>query len=153
MAVSETLLDEIRNCLDMTWELSEAERQKLSGMIARGMMALEGKIGRCNFEEDTPEKSLLIDYVRYDRSEALSDFWVNYKSTILSLQLNKWIEDHVDDALDLGSWVATVRSGAYRDYVGLSEDVDKLPSGLDSGSGAFAVDTSEAYKYHKPTDT
>ena len=90
MAVSEALFQEVKNCLDMTWELDEAEKQKIKGMIARGMAALEGKIGRCDFENDTPEKSLVLDYVRYDRSEALSDFWQNYKSTIISLQISRW---------------------------------------------------------------
>ena len=101
MAVSEALINEVKNCLDMTWELDEGEKQKLNGMIARGMTALEGKIGQCDFEQDTPEKSLLIDYVRYDRSEALSDFWQNYKSTIIALQISRWAVTHAEQISDI----------------------------------------------------
>ena len=91
MTVSEELLNDIKDCLDITWEMDDGETKKMAGMIARGMEALQSKIGTCDFETDTPEKSLLIDYVRYDRSEALADFWKNYRSEILSLQINRWV--------------------------------------------------------------
>ena len=83
------LLEEVKNYLDITWDTTEAEEQKLSGMIERGKQTLEDKIGDCDFEKETQEKSLLLNYVLYDRSGALSDFWQNYKSEILSLRLRR----------------------------------------------------------------
>ncbi len=88
------LLDEVKNYLDITWETTEEERQKLQGMIDRGKAALKGKIGECNFEEETPEKALLLSYVMYDRSGALSDFWQHYKGEITSLRLKNKVKEY-----------------------------------------------------------
>lgn len=81
------LLEEVQNYLDMTWILSEEEEKKLSGMIERGMASIKGKIGGCDFESETQEKTLLFNYVMYERAGALADFWENYKSEIISLRL------------------------------------------------------------------
>lgn len=97
MSVSEELLNEIKSNVDITWEMSEDEKKKLSGMIARGMQTLKDKIGTCNFEGETQEKSLLINYVRYDRAGALSDFWVNYKGEIMSLSLRNKVKEYEEE--------------------------------------------------------
>lgn len=54
---------------------------------------------------------------------------------------------------DLGSWVAIETKERYRSYIGLSEDVEKLPHSVDSGSTALCLDTGDLYIYHKKTDT
>lgn len=82
-----SLLEEMKNYLDMTWELTKGEEQKLQGMIQRGKAALEGKIGACDFERDTQEKTLLFNHVMYERAGALSDFWQHYKGEITSLRI------------------------------------------------------------------
>lgn len=60
------------------------------------------------------------------------------------------------DAPDMGSLVCTHSNfnGGYREYVGLSADVDKLPhyKNLLSFSFCLFVDTSDVYMYHKPSD-
>lgn len=101
MSVSENLLNEIKNNVDITWALSEDEKNKLSGMISRGMQSLKDKIGFCDFESDTQEKSLLINYVRYDRAGALSDFWVNYKGEIISLSLRNKVKEYEEENADI----------------------------------------------------
>lgn len=87
-----TLLDEVKNYLDITWETTEAENTKLSGMITRGQVAIKGKIGQCDFEHDTQEKTLLFMHVMYERSGALDEFWKNYRGEIMSLRLRKRVE-------------------------------------------------------------
>lgn len=62
------LLDDVKNYLDITWDMTWEEEQKLRGMVARAEAALAGKIGRCSFEEETPEKTLLMNCVMYDRA-------------------------------------------------------------------------------------
>lgn len=88
----EQLLEDVKNYLDITWEMDASETQKLTGIIARGKTALEGKIGTCDFENETVEKQLLLDYCMYTRSGALDDFWNNYKSEIISLQIGRWAD-------------------------------------------------------------
>lgn len=86
------LLEEIKNYLDITWETTPEEDTKLQGMINRGQAALSGKLGACDFENETPEKTLLLVYVMYERSGALDEFWKNYRGEILSLRIRKRVE-------------------------------------------------------------
>ncbi|ADL03370.1 hypothetical protein [Lacrimispora saccharolytica] len=84
-----TLLEEVKNYLDITWETTEAENLKLTGMIERGKINISGKVGECDFDSETQEKSLLLMHVMYERSSALNEFWSNYRGEIMSLRLRK----------------------------------------------------------------
>lgn len=88
--MSDQLLEEVKNYLDITWDMDAGERMKLSGIVVRGENYLRGKIGDCDFEEDTPEKELLMNYVMYVRAGRLSDFVTNYMREIIALQMNRW---------------------------------------------------------------
>lgn len=85
------LLDEVKNYLDITWEDALGD-QKLMGMVQRGMAAIKGKIGECDFFGETQEKALLFDYVMYARAGEIAAFWDNYKSEIISLQINRKVD-------------------------------------------------------------
>lgn len=84
------LIDEVKDYLDITWEMSAGELLKLSGMIERGKEYLTGKIGTCDFESETREKALLLDYCMYARAGRIVDFQQNYRSEIIALQMNRW---------------------------------------------------------------
>ena len=86
------LLEEVKNYLDITWETTPEEDAKLQGIINRGQAALSGKLGECDFEAETQEKTLLFIYVMYERSGALDEFWKNYRGEILSLRLRKRVK-------------------------------------------------------------
>lgn len=88
------ILEEVKNYLDITWETTPAEDAKLSSMIERGKAALAGKIGRCDFEGETQEKTLLLNHVMYERAGALNEFWNNYRGEIISLQMNRRAEQY-----------------------------------------------------------
>lgn len=88
----EQLFEDVKNYLDITWEMDASEKQKLTGIITRGKAALIGKIGACDFENETVEKQLLLDFCMYARSGALDDFWKNYSSEIISLQIGRWVD-------------------------------------------------------------
>ncbi len=85
------LLDEVKNYLDITWEDALGD-QKLMGMVQRGMAAIKGKIGECDFFGETQEKALLFDYVMYARAGEIAAFWDNYKSEIISLQISRKVD-------------------------------------------------------------
>lgn len=84
------LIEEVKNYLDITWELSAGEKEKLSGIIERGKAYINGKIGECNFELQTQEKDLLMNYCMYARSGQTDEFIKNYKQEIISLQMRNW---------------------------------------------------------------
>lgn len=84
------LLNEVKNFLDITWELSVGESEKLSGIIERGKAYIEGKVGACNFEDSTQEKELLMNYCMYARAGQIHEFMSAYKSEIISLQMKNW---------------------------------------------------------------
>lgn len=86
------LLDDVKNFLDITWEMELGERKKLSGIIERGKAYLKGKIRQCNFEEETPEKELLLNYCMYARAGQVDEFIKNYKQEIIALQIHNWRE-------------------------------------------------------------
>ena len=88
--IPEELFEDIKNFLDITWEMNAGEKEKLSGIIKRGMNNLEGKIGECNFDKDTQEKELLMNYCMYARAGQVSEFVNNYLGEIISLQINRW---------------------------------------------------------------
>ena len=91
-----TLLDEVKNYLDITWDESQGDK-KLEGIIKRGMAAISGKIGECNFYEETQERALLFDYVMYARAGEIPQFWMNYREDILSLQIARKVDDYAAD--------------------------------------------------------
>lgn len=90
-----TLLIEVKNYLDITWDDTPGD-EKLEGMIKRGMAAISGKIGECNFFEETQERALLFDYVMYCRAGDLPQFWENYKAEVISLQICRKVDAYAE---------------------------------------------------------
>lgn len=90
--VIETLLPEIKNFLDITWNDEDLEK-KLTGIIARGINAIN-KVGGGTLDyliEDNP-KSLLFAYVMYTREKRQNEFWVDYKTEIIGLQTDEGVK-------------------------------------------------------------
>ena len=93
MADEQKLIDDLKNYLDRTWK-DDMEDQKIAGIVQRGMAAIKGKIGECNFYEETQERALLFDYVMYAMAGEIPQFWQNYSSEILSLPIDRRIENY-----------------------------------------------------------
>ena len=100
MIIDDNLLEDVKGYLDISWELSDGEVKKLTGMIARGMKTLEDKIGNCDFSQETQEKALLLNYVMYDRAGSLADFWGNYKGEIISLRMRNKVKVYEKENTD-----------------------------------------------------
>lgn len=87
MALSDGLLDAVKNYLDITWDDPDSDT-KLSGIIARGMRYLDKAAGtELDYTTDDKPRELLMDYCRYVRSNALDEFQRNYLHELLSLQI------------------------------------------------------------------
>ena len=91
-----TLLNDVKNYLDITWDDSLGD-QKIMGTVWRGMAAIKGKIGECNFYEETQERALLFDYVMYARAGEIPQFWENYRAAFISLQIARKVDAYAED--------------------------------------------------------
>lgn len=87
-----TLLDEVKNYLDVTWDDAQTD-SKLQGIIERGKSYLNRVAGKeLDFNAEDKPKELLFDYCRYVRSNALEVFQQNYLHELLSLQIDAEVE-------------------------------------------------------------
>jgi len=88
MAVPNELLEDVKSYLDITWDLTDSEQSKLTGIIERGMKYLNFIAGRdLEYTKESMQRSLLFDYVRYVRSNALDELQKNYLHELLALQI------------------------------------------------------------------
>lgn len=89
MMLPEGLLQDVKDYLDITWEDSATDL-KLTGIIARGIKYIDGVAGKAmDYTVEDKPKELLLDYCRYVRSNALSEFQNNYLHELLSLQISQ----------------------------------------------------------------
>lgn len=85
-AVPEELLADVKNQLNITWD-DDATDNKIRGLIAAASIYLDGKGGAVlDYEADGLPRTLLMEYVRYARDEALDVFENNYTALILAMQ-------------------------------------------------------------------
>lgn len=88
------LLHDIKVYLNITWE-DEATDARIRGLIEDGMAYLDDKLGEPgNYTSPGYPRTLLKDYVRYARDEALDVFENNYQSLILTMVNNKGVQSY-----------------------------------------------------------
>ena len=91
------VFEDIKNYIDITWELTFEEQRKLEGIISRGMAYLDNAADvSLDYSEESQAKALLMDYVRYIRSNAFDEFQVNYLSELLNLQMQTEVPDDTE---------------------------------------------------------
>ena len=95
--VSEALLHEVKNFLDITWADEDADR-KLTGQIRRGIAYITSKTGveASAFEGegvDYRAQELLFNYVLYDLAGSADQFKKNYQSDIVGLRTRWEVEN------------------------------------------------------------
>ena len=94
MALPEGLLDSVKNYLDITWTDTQTDT-KLTGIIGRGIKYIDSVSGTTNdYTVEEKPKELLLDYCRYVRSNALSEFQDNYLAELLTLQIKQEVADY-----------------------------------------------------------
>lgn len=98
-ALPDGLLDDVKNYLNITWQ-DEATDQKISGLIASGMVYINSKYGEeADYTKDGMPRTLLMEYVRYTRDSALDVFENNYLSLILSMQNERAVGVYVESTV------------------------------------------------------
>ena len=92
------LLPDIKAALQITWD-DEATNARILGFIEDGCAYLDDKLGEAgDYQSPGYPRTLLKEYVRYARDEALDVFENNYQSLILAMQNQKGVRDYADDA-------------------------------------------------------
>jgi hypothetical protein len=87
VTVSDALLSDALNYLDITWDDIDTNR-KVSGILARGMAFLDRIAGTPqDYEAEDLARSLLFDYARYARENVTQDFVSNYLTELNSLRM------------------------------------------------------------------
>lgn len=79
-------IEELANELDITYELDEAEKKKLEGILHRAESVLQATAGTDALEWSGAEQQLLLDCCRYIRCKAFEDFKVNFAPELLMLR-------------------------------------------------------------------
>jgi hypothetical protein len=95
-AIPDDLLADVKNQLNITWD-DDATDDKYRGFIAAASVYLDGKGGGVlDYEADGLPRTLLMEYVRYARDEALDVFENNYTSLILTMQNERAVAAYVE---------------------------------------------------------
>lgn len=98
-----TLLDELKTYLDITWEDVHTDA-KLSGILARAQTKLCAYAGAdVDFAEGSEELQLLLDMCRYVWNNASEDFETNYLSDLLMLRAKYKTEAMPDEGEEADS--------------------------------------------------
>lgn len=78
------LLDIVKNYMNLSW-LDDATNNKLTIIIQNGIADLDGKSGeKNNYTVSGRAQSLLLIRTMYEWSNALDDFYTNYKKEIVA---------------------------------------------------------------------
>lgn len=85
--IPQELYEDVKANLQIYWD-DEATERRIRGLIATGMIYLNGKLGgEMDYNKDGMHRQLLMEYVRYGRDNALDVFENNYLSMIIGAQL------------------------------------------------------------------
>lgn len=90
--MQENLLADIENYLNITWK-DQATDHKISNFIRDGMMLLDKHRGApADYTKAGLPRTLLFEYCRYARDEALDVFENNYLSLITAMRNDNLVE-------------------------------------------------------------
>ena len=93
------LLDDVKIALNITWTDTFTD-SRINGFIASGIAYLNEKFGSpASYLVAGEPRTLLMEYVRYARDEALDVFENNYRSRIIGAQNSKKVREYVEKAL------------------------------------------------------
>lgn len=101
--IPESLLVDVRDRLGVTWSDTVTDN-RLKNFIEAGMAYLADKLG-CEADCLTPgyARTLLFEFVRYARDDALEVFEENYRSMILAMQNERAVAAYADAQTDTGN--------------------------------------------------
>ncbi len=95
--VSEEMLADARNYLDITYEDEDGDK-KLKGILERGMAYLDNAAGeKQQYEVEGMPRALLFDYCRYARNNALELFEQNFRAELISLRIGVQTDAYAEE--------------------------------------------------------
>ena len=93
-AAPAALLPDIKTALQITWDDAQTD-ERILGFIEDGCAYLNDKLGETgDYEVPGYPRTLLKEYVRYARDEALDVFENNYQNLLLAMQNQKGVRDY-----------------------------------------------------------
>lgn len=96
--IPQELYEDVKAYCQIYWD-DEATERKIRGLIATGMIYINGKLGgEMDYNKDGMHRQLLMDFVRYGRDDALDVFENNYLSMIIGTQLGGVDSGNMEDA-------------------------------------------------------
>lgn len=96
--ITHELLTDVKNYLNITWD-DVATDEKIRGLVASASVYLDNKGGgELDYIPDGFPRTLLFEYVRYMRDEALDVFENNYSSMILAMQNERAVAEYEESA-------------------------------------------------------
>ena len=99
VTISDALFSDIKAELGITWQ-DEVTERKVRNYIRSGMTYLNGKLGEpADYEADGYPRTLLFEFVRYARDNALDVFEENYRSMILAMQNQRKVALYAEETL------------------------------------------------------
>ena len=97
--VTAALLADVETRLGITWQ-DPATDERVRGWIAAGSQYIDNKAGAVmDYDADGAARTLLMEYVRYARDEAMDVFETNYLHLILALQNDLGVMRYVEGAI------------------------------------------------------
>lgn len=96
-SIPAALLADVKAYLGITWSDDDA---KVRGIIASGEVYLDKVRGAAaNYTEDGLPRTLLLDYCRYMRDNALDVFENNYRAMLLEMRHESKVNSYVESTL------------------------------------------------------
>ena len=98
--IEAALLSDVKNIINITWSDQPTDR-KVVELIAGGIVYLE-EIGGgpLDFEHAGLPRTLLFEYVRYARDEALDVFENNYRHMLLEMRHKQRVNQNVESPVE-----------------------------------------------------
>lgn len=95
--VTAEMLSAVKNMLNITWDDSGTD-ERICAFIGSATAYLDGiGGGALDYDNDGMARTLMMEYVRYARDEALDVFENNYQALILALKNGRAIDAYVEE--------------------------------------------------------
>ncbi len=96
---AQTILADVKNHLQITWE-DQATDQRIGSYIDSGIAYLDDKRGAdADYTVPGYPRTLLFEYVRYARDDALDVFEINYQSLILAMRQQRQVSEYAENSV------------------------------------------------------
>lgn len=98
-AQAQAIIADVKNHLQITWNDSATD-QRIGNYIENGIAYLDDKRGAAaDYTVSGYPRTLLFEYVRYARDDALDVFETNYQSLILAMRQQRQVSEYAQNSV------------------------------------------------------